>query len=77
MKRRLYSVYAEAVAFSACDIVVHSLSGFSLFSAQWGLVAPENVRVLPRSYNELPARMTSCGSSAYVPEYYKIYRDLK
>ena len=70
------AVYAEAIAFSACDVVVHSLSGFSLFSAQWGLVPATNVRVLPRKYGDLDVRLYSCGADAYVESYYYIYRDL-
>jgi hypothetical protein len=69
------AVYAEAIAFSACDMAVHSLSGFSLFSAHWGLIPATNVRLLPRKYNDLTGRMYSCGPDAYVAKYYSIYRD--
>ena len=78
--RQLYSVYVEAVLLSACDVIVHSLSGFSMFAAQWGMIPVDNVRVLPRRYDWLPCGdgsggrfcpWWSCTAQSYYPHYYQ------
>ena len=67
--------YAEAIALSAMDAAVHSLSGFSLFALQWSGLPPSRIRLLPRYAKDLRGQpMQSCGDAAYEEAYYRVFR---
>jgi hypothetical protein len=72
--QQVFSVFAEFVALSACDVVIHPMSGFSMFAAQWGMVPTANIRMLPRLFNVVAEPWTSCGARSVVPDYYKMLR---
>ncbi len=67
--------YAEAIALSAVDAAVHTLSGFSLFALQWGGLPPSRIRLLPRYAKDLRGQpLESCGDASYVEGYYRVFR---
>ena len=67
--------FVDLVALSACDVVVHTKSGFSKSAVEWGGLSPKSVRMLPRAPkadDAFIAVLPGCGPGSYIPLYYKI-----
>jgi hypothetical protein len=67
--------FIELLALSACDVVVHSKSGFSKSAVEWGNLHPRNIRMLPRAPKAedgfIPV-LPGCGPGTYLALYYKL-----
>jgi hypothetical protein len=68
------NVFVELVALSACDVVVHTKSGFSKAAVEWGGLPVGAVRALPRAgFGTAPLEVQpQCGRAVHLPQYYRM-----
>ncbi len=71
IRASLLSLFAEWIALSAVDVMIHSASGLSGSAAMWGGLPPESIRRLEH-VSASTQSSDACKPGTYVPAYYAI-----
>ncbi len=67
----ILQLYAEWIALSCADVIVHSKSGLSSSAAMWADLPVESIRLLSRWLND-GTPLQTCETSSYAENFYEV-----